>query len=148
MGLARKVRKEYIKAGAIAEQAISSIRTVYSFVGEKKTINEYTAALNGSMKLAEARSSQRRGNSESMGGETLQNVSGEVEFKNVKFAYPSRPTNVIFHNLNLKISAGKKLALVGVSGSGKSTVIALLERFYDPLDGQILLDGICHGAIK
>lgn len=51
MGLARKIREEYDTAGHIAEQAISSVRTVYAFVGENKTIAEFTAALHGSMKL-------------------------------------------------------------------------------------------------
>lgn len=51
MSLARKIRIEYNKAGDIAEQAVSSIRTVYAFVGETKTINEFSAALQGSVKL-------------------------------------------------------------------------------------------------
>lgn len=51
MGLARQIREEYNKAGSIAEQAISSIRTVYAFVGENKTISEFSAALEGSVKL-------------------------------------------------------------------------------------------------
>lgn len=51
MGIARKIREEYNKAGTIAEQAISSVRTVYSFVGENKTIDEFSAALQGSVKL-------------------------------------------------------------------------------------------------
>ena len=51
MSLSRKIREEYNKAGAAAEQAISSIRTVYSFVGENKTIREYSAALEGTVEL-------------------------------------------------------------------------------------------------
>ena len=80
--------------------------------------------------------------SDNMEGQILQNVSGEVEFKHVKFAYPSRPETTIFKDLNLKVPAGRTVALVGGSGSGKSTVIALLQRFYDPLGGEILLDGV------
>ncbi|KAK6913177.1 ABC transporter type 1, transmembrane domain [Dillenia turbinata] len=219
MGLARKIREEYNKPGSIAEQAISSIRTVYSFVGEDKTIAEFSQALDHSVKLglrqglakglaigsngivfaiwsfmswygsrmvmyhggrggtvfavgaaiavgglalgaglsnlkyfSEAFSAGERImevinrvpkiDSDNMEGEILQNCVGEVEFKHVEFAYPSRPESIIFKDFNLKIPAGKTVALVGGSGSGKSTVISLLQRFYDPLGGEIVLDGV------
>ncbi|KAK9061730.1 hypothetical protein SSX86_018913 [Deinandra increscens subsp. villosa] len=77
-----------------------------------------------------------------MEGEILQEVYGEIEFKNVKFVYPSRPESVIFEDFNLKVLAGRTVALVGGSGSGKSTVIALLLRFYDPQGGEICVDGL------
>ncbi|CAH1437658.1 unnamed protein product [Lactuca virosa] len=219
MRLSRKMREEYNKAGAVAEQAISSVRTVYSFVGENKSLTEYSAALEGSFKLglkqglakglaigsnsvsyivwsfliwygsrlvmyhgarggtvfavgavitfggvslgsalsnvryfSDAMAASERIkevikrvpeiDSDNMEGEILQQVSGEVEFKNVKFAYPSRPESVIFKDFNLKVPAGKTVALVGGSGSGKSTVIALLQRFYDPPGGEICVDGV------
>jgi ATP-binding cassette subfamily B (MDR/TAP) protein 1 len=58
---------------------------------------------------------------------------GEIEFRNVKFAYPTRKTARVFDGMSLKIPAGQTAALIGSSGSGKSTVMALLERFYDPI---------------
>ena len=64
-----------------------------------------------------------------------------ISFKNVKFAYPSRPENIIFDDLNLAIHEGETLALVGSSGGGKSTVIQLIERFYDPSEGYVALNG-------
>ncbi|KAL2319184.1 hypothetical protein Fmac_033060 [Flemingia macrophylla] len=67
-------------------------------------------------------------------------IKGEIEFRNVSFKYPTRPDITIFHNLNLRISAGKSVAVVGQSGSGKSTVIALVMRFYDPNSGSVLID--------
>uniref|UniRef100_A0A6N2LC84 ABC transporter domain-containing protein n=1 Tax=Salix viminalis TaxID=40686 RepID=A0A6N2LC84_SALVM len=79
---------------------------------------------------------------DNMEGEILDNFRGEVEFRQVKFAYPSRPESIIFEDFCLQIPAGKSVALVGGSGSGKSTAIALLQRFYDPFGGEILLDGI------
>ncbi|XP_056176671.1 ABC transporter B family member 15-like isoform X2 [Syzygium oleosum] len=219
MNLARKIRKEYNKAGAVVEQAVSSIRTVYAFVGEDKTIAEYSAALRGSVDLglrqglakglaigsngvvfaiwsfmsyygsrmvmyhgaqggtvfavgaaiavgglalgaglpnlkyfSEACSAGERImeminrvpkiDSDSTEGEILNTVSGEAEFRHVQFAYPSRPDTMIFRDFNLRVPAGRTVALVGGSGSGKSTVISLLQRFYDPLGGEILLDGV------
>ncbi|KAA8533069.1 hypothetical protein F0562_033398 [Nyssa sinensis] len=68
-------------------------------------------------------------------------LCGSVEFCNVHFAYPSRPDVIIFDDLTLKIDEGKSTALVGQSGSGKSTIIALIERFYDPLRGSVMIDG-------
>lgn len=65
---------------------------------------------------------------------------GRIELKKVFFSYPARPEQMIFKGLSLKIAAGKTIALVGQSGSGKSTVIGLIERFYDPQNGSVLID--------
>ncbi|KAI8147816.1 P-loop containing nucleoside triphosphate hydrolase protein [Fennellomyces sp. T-0311] len=68
-------------------------------------------------------------------------LHGDIEFRNVKFKYPTRPDLVILKDLSLKIRPGMTVAFVGASGSGKSTAIQLLQRFYDPLSGEIILDG-------
>ncbi|XP_058747679.1 ABC transporter B family member 2-like [Vicia villosa] len=73
-------------------------------------------------------------------GRKLRKIDGHIQFINVCFSYPSRPDVVIFNNLCHEIPSGKILALVGGSGSGKSTIISLIERFYEPISGQILLD--------
>ncbi|KAL0435361.1 UNVERIFIED_CONTAM: ABC transporter B family member 11 [Sesamum radiatum] len=75
-------------------------------------------------------------------GMTLENVNGDIVFQHVSFRYPSRPDVQIFKDLCLAIHSGKTVAIVGESGSGKSTIISLLQRFYDPDSGQITLDGI------
>ncbi|CAN0857562.1 ABC transporter B family member 15 [Linum grandiflorum] len=219
MVLARKIGEEYNKAGNIAEQAISSIRTVYAFVGETKTSAAYSAALDfavilglkqglakglaigsngivfaiwsfmayygsrmvmyhgskggtvfavstlvavGGLALgsslsnlkyfSEALSAGERMTKmiirvpeidiEDMEGGILEDVRGEVEFRNVKFAYPSRPDSPVFQDFCLRVPSRKTVALVGSSGSGKSSVVALLQRFYDPLGGQILVDNV------
>ncbi|XP_071385297.1 ATP-dependent translocase ABCB1 [Centroberyx affinis] len=73
-------------------------------------------------------------------GEKPDKFDGNVCFESVRFNYPSRPDVPILHGLNLKVSKGETLALVGSSGCGKSTTIQLLERFYDPREGTVMLD--------
>ena len=68
-------------------------------------------------------------------------IKGDIEFKNVFFNYPSRPDVSILQGANFSVPKGKSIALVGSSGCGKSTCIQLIQRFYDPMSGDILLDG-------
>ncbi|MED6205610.1 ABC transporter B member 19 [Stylosanthes scabra] len=75
-------------------------------------------------------------------GKCLGEVNGNIELKNVSFSYPSRPDVMIFRNFSIFFPAGKTVAVVGGSGSGKSTVVSLIERFYDPNEGQVLLDNV------
>jgi ATP-binding cassette subfamily B (MDR/TAP) protein 1 len=66
---------------------------------------------------------------------------GTVEFKDVKFSYPTRASVKVLRGLNMKVEQGYTMALVGSSGCGKSTTVQLLERFYDPTEGQVCIDG-------
>ncbi|OQR88609.1 ATP-binding Cassette (ABC) Superfamily, partial [Thraustotheca clavata] len=79
---------------------------------------------------------------------SLDVVKGQIQLNNITFSYPSRPDVVVCKGYSLTIPAGQKIALVGQSGSGKSTIVALLERYYDPISGQILLDGHDLQTIK
>uniref|UniRef100_A0A8C7F8Q7 ATP-binding cassette, sub-family B (MDR/TAP), member 4 n=1 Tax=Oncorhynchus kisutch TaxID=8019 RepID=A0A8C7F8Q7_ONCKI len=73
-------------------------------------------------------------------GEIPDHFDGNVRFQGVRFNYPSRPDLAVLQGLELKVQKGQTLALVGSSGCGKSTTIQLLERFYDPLQGTVMLD--------
>ncbi|PHU03633.1 ABC transporter B family member 4 [Capsicum chinense] len=74
-------------------------------------------------------------------GIILNDIRGDIEMKDVCFSYPSRPTERVLNEFSLLIPSGKSTALVGGSGSGKSTIISLIERFYDPQSGGIFIDG-------
>ena len=69
-------------------------------------------------------------------------IKGKIEFKKVYFAYPTKPNQYVLKNLSFTINPGEKVGLVGLSGSGKSSIIQLLERFYDVNKGEILIDGV------
>jgi len=69
-------------------------------------------------------------------------LKGHIEFKNVSFAYPTRADQVVIEDLSLNIEPGKTVALCGSSGSGKSTIAALIERFYDVQGGEVIIDGL------
>jgi ATP-binding cassette subfamily B (MDR/TAP) protein 1 len=69
-------------------------------------------------------------------------MSGSLEFRNVQFNYPTRPNLKVIQGLNIKVLPGQFAAFVGPSGCGKSTTVGLIERFYDPLSGSIVVDGM------
>lgn len=69
----------------------------------------------------------------------MNRIEGKVEFRNIDFSY--NVGGKILNNINFKVNPGDKIALVGATGSGKTTIISLLSRFYDPTDGEILVDG-------
>jgi ATP-binding cassette subfamily B (MDR/TAP) protein 1 len=206
-----KGQDSYSKAGSIAEQAFSSIRTIVAFGGQKRETNAYVKQLDDAYLVGKRRSFATgiglgvfmlilfstyalafwfgghevyNGKMESgqvlnvfMGmiigafalgnigpnvssfasaqgaaynifntidrvpvidsanpnGAKPENVAGHIVVRNVDFAYPSRPDVPILKNMNIEVKPGQTVALVGHSGSGKSTIVGLVERFYDPL---------------
>lgn len=85
---------------------------------------------------------------EAKDAKSIHTFSTSIEYKNVSFAYLRGDTGYALKNINLKIEKGKTIALVGQSGAGKSTLVDILPRFYDPSEGEVLIDGVPHTNYK
>lgn len=101
----------------------------------------FVAAVASFQKLREYIDREPLIDSTSGSGLRLTQAEGGFEFKDVSFTYPSRPEITVLDNISLSIPANKHTAIVGLSGSGKSTIAGLVTRLYDPTQGQVLFDG-------
>jgi ATP-binding cassette subfamily B (MDR/TAP) protein 1 len=112
-----------------------SAGTVFSFAGDMSKAKNAAAELR---RLYDLKPTIDPWSTE---GEKVDHVDGAIEFRDVHFRYPTRPDVAVLKGLNLTVNPGQYIALVGASGCGKSTTIALMERFYDPLSGGVYVDG-------
>ncbi|KAG6719764.1 hypothetical protein I3843_03G024700 [Carya illinoinensis] len=147
-GFAGDTAKAHAKTSMIAGEGVSNIRTVAAFNAQNKIHTLFSHELRIPQRQS-LRCSQTAGLLFGLSqlalyaseAEPVETIRGEIELRHVDFAYPSRPDIMVFKDLNLRIRAGQSQALVGASGSGKSSVIALIERFYDPVAGKVMIDG-------
>ncbi|WCJ27336.1 ABC transporter B family member 9 [Euphorbia peplus] len=128
---------------------ISAVMTGGLSLGQTSPpLNAFAAGKAAAYKMFETIKRNPKIDSYDTSGIVLGDIEGEIELKDVYFRYPARPDVQIFSGFSLRIPCGKTVALVGQSGSGKSTVISLVERFYDPDSGEVLIDGVDLKKLK
>ncbi|KAG5521976.1 hypothetical protein RHGRI_034259 [Rhododendron griersonianum] len=163
--MSEKARQAQNEGSQLASEAVGSHRTITAFSSQERILRLFAAAMEGPRKESIKQSwlsgfglfsseylstvsialsfwKSEIEPDDPKGIKVDMDIKGHIELKNVSFSYPSRPQEIIFKNLDLKIDAGKTVALIGNSGSGKSTIIGLIERFYDPIRGSILIDEV------
>jgi ATP-binding cassette subfamily B (MDR/TAP) protein 1 len=130
-----------VGAGQVLTILLAILIGSFSLGNVAPNAQAFTSAVAAAAKIFSTIDRESPLNPQSTAGEVLDHVEGSIELRNVKHIYPSRPEVTVMDDVSLFIPAGKTTALVGPSGSGKSTIIGLVERFYNPVRGEVLLDG-------
>ncbi|CAL5345305.1 unnamed protein product [Camellia sinensis] len=129
--------------GGVVINVIMAIMTGGMSLGQTSPcLNSFAAGQAAAYKMFETIKRKPQIDVYDTSGIAMEDIKGEIELKDVHFRYPARPDVQIFSGFSLQVPSGTTTALVGQSGSGKSTVISLLQRFYDPEAGEVLIDGI------
>uniref|UniRef100_G3QZW4 ATP-binding cassette sub-family B member 5 n=1 Tax=Gorilla gorilla gorilla TaxID=9595 RepID=G3QZW4_GORGO len=136
-----------IQAGRMTPEGMFIVFTAIAYgamaIGETLVLApEYSKAKSGAAHLFALLEKKPNIDSRSQEGKKPDTCEGNLEFREVSFFYPCRPDVFILRGLSLSIERGKTVAFVGSSGCGKSTSVQLLQRFYDPVQGQVLFDGV------
>ena len=139
---ARDVRNELMSVGMLVQFVIYSIMVAGAVAALSEIWSELQRAAGATERLVELLNIDDTVNDPVKAVAPPERWSGEITFRDVTFAYPTRTEEATLSNVNLNVSPGETIALVGPSGAGKSTFIQLLQRFYDPDQGAIFLDGI------
>ncbi|KAL3522614.1 hypothetical protein ACH5RR_015448 [Cinchona calisaya] len=135
------LEKDY-KGGQVISILIALVYSGMALGQSSSCVNALALGQAAASKMFETIERKSKIDPDDSSGIIIENIKGEIEFKHVYFRYPARPNSKVFSGLSLHIPSGTHMALVGKSGSGKSTIINLLERFYDPDAGEVLIDGI------
>ncbi|MGB7269024.1 MAG: ABC transporter transmembrane domain-containing protein [Albidovulum sp.] len=138
---ARDVRLGEMSIGDLVQFVIFSVMVAGSTGALSEIWGELQRAAGATERLSELLSAKDPILDQVLPTDLPRPVRGEIAFENVTFHYPSRPGQSALEAVNLKVRAGETVALVGPSGAGKTTVIQLIQRFYDPETGRVTLDG-------
>ena len=135
----------YLVAGAMSLSDILTIMLsimigAFSLGNVAPNIQAFTTSIAAASKIYSTIDRISPLDPDSEAGMKLKEIDGKVELRHIRHIYPSRPEVLVMEDVNLVVPAGKTTALVGASGSGKSTIVGLVERFYDPVGGEVLLD--------
>ena len=145
---ATDVRGGMMSAGELVQFVIYAVMVAGSVAALSEIFGELQRAAGATERLVELLHAEDTVNDPAMPLSLSEPVRGEITFENVHFAYPSRPGVAALDGVNLRIAPGETVAVVGPSGAGKTTIIQLIQRFYDPDSGAICLDGIRIDALS
>ena len=138
---ATDVRNETMSTGSLVQFVIYAVMVAGSVAALSEIFGELQRAAGATERLVELLHAEDTVNDPLAPSKLAEPVKGEIEFGDVHFAYPSRPGIAALDGVNLKIEPGETIAVVGPSGAGKTTIIQLIQRFYDPDSGTISIDG-------
>ncbi|MEP2641002.1 ABC transporter transmembrane domain-containing protein [Roseobacter sp.] len=139
---ARDVRAGDMSQGALVQFVIYAVMVAGGVAALSEIWGELQRAAGATERLVELLHTQDSVQDPSAGQSLPVPVAGRITFEGVSFAYPSRPAVMALDQVDLTIEPGETVAFVGPSGAGKTTIIQMILRFYDPTSGRILLDGI------
>ncbi len=139
---ARDVRGGGMSAGALVQFVIYSVLVAGAVGALSEVWGELQRAAGATERLIELLQSEDQVNDPQKPLPLQTPVQGRISFENVSFNYPSRPDTPALDQVELEIAPGETVALVGPSGAGKTTIVQMLLRFYDPVKGQVKLDGV------
>ncbi|KAJ5650411.1 ABC transporter integral membrane type 1 [Penicillium longicatenatum] len=129
-----------IELGDLITILLATLTGAFTFGNIAPNFQAFATGVAATGKILETVSRESPLDPSSTTGNKLQHVSGKIELRNIRHAYPSRPDILTLDGIDLVFPAGKTTAIVGASGCGKSTLAGLIERFYEPIGGEILLD--------
>lgn len=138
---ANDVRQDVMSAGALIQFVIYAVMVAGSVAALSEIWGELQRAAGATERLVELLQAEDTVKDPSQPKVIELRVRGEIAFESVNFNYPARPDIPALRDVNLTIQPGETVALVGPSGAGKTTIIQMIQRFYDPLSGQVTLDG-------
>jgi ATP-binding cassette subfamily B (MDR/TAP) protein 1 len=129
--------KGHIELGSLLTILLATLNAAFTFGNIAPNFQAFATGIAASGKILATVARKSPLDPTFSGGEKLQAVSGAIELKDIRHVYPSRPDVLTLDGINLLFPAGRMTAIVGASGCGKSTIAGLIERFYEPISGQI-----------